>query len=559
MTQETLQSFKFPWAGDPWVYNGTCLFFRYLNRLIPDEIKESFSDISWETKQGIVNAPSQERFVEFLNAVCDYITDHHYIKPRNYDILYNEESPLEDKFKKISRPAFTPFHRRLIKGLTARPIDGRKNQDTKVSVDKLSDEEKQELERFIDLERIEPREDKKDGKVVERYIFNTRWRFFIEPLRGYNWDNENKYQRCDFCGKHAPAKPISGLNHPLMTSTLKYQNFSSNLSSSPIICPYCATSSHFTSAFLPFLLRKETYFYAIPQFTDIKEGIDFWDLLTVKTRGEDFGDWSNFEIEPWYYDTTYHAFLALLAYVDEKFDEIRTQAKDEKELGEFADLSDQDLWRLKCKSWTTIYGEKEGNTFQPRIISHYHSTPKFYHLMGKLKREDIKLKTFVRAFTYERSKKDYIIRFKNELAKRILDFSSVNLTVESFLNTSTTAGAGHSIWGLSKFLKIYNTEVMQMKESEVNKAIYIGLRIGEYCREEGDRDLIYELRSCTNRTQFLEFLDRATFKIPELKVGKEFILSLTDDKWADQKSLVGIYAHQSFHERPKLEGGKENE
>lgn len=93
-----------------------------------------------------------------------------------------------------------------------------------------------------------------------------------------------------------------------------------------------------------------------------------------------------------------------------------------------------------------------------------------------------------------------------------------------------------------------------MKESDVNKALSIGLRIGEHCRKEEDRDLLYELRSCTNRAQFLEFLERATFKIPELRVGKEFLLSLTDDDWAEQKSIVGIYAHQAFYEgQPKKE------
>lgn len=559
MTQDTLQTFKFPWAGDPWIYNGTCLLFRFLKNLVPEEIEERFPDVTWDITEGAINSPSQERFVEFLGALCNQITDKNYMKPRNYDILYDEDSLLKERFKVIPRPAFTLFHQRLIKGLTAKPANGTKNEEAKVPLDTLSDEELQQLNRFIESQQIKPREVKKGGEIVERYIFNTRWKFFIEPLKGFDWNNKKRYARCDFCGNFGFVKSVSGLNHPLMTSTPKYQNFSSNLKTSPKICPYCAVASHFTSAFLPFLLRDDTYFYALPQITGLKEGIEFWDLLTTQTGGEIFNEWCNFESESRRYDSTHHAFLALLTFVEEKFREIRNRAKEDMELRrdfpDLAGMSDEKLWKLTCKSWTTVYGDG----LIPKIVSHYHLTPKLYRFIRRLREEEITLKTFVGSFTYKQTGGDYITRFKDELAKRILDFRDVNLTIEAFLNDAASAGKGHSIWGMSKFLKIYNMEVMKMKESEVNKAISIGLRIGEHCKKEEDRDLLYELRSCTNRTQFLEFLDRATFKIPGLRVGKEFILSLKDDNWTEQKSLVGIYAHQAYYsgQNTESQGGRE--
>ncbi len=560
MTQKTIQTFKFPWAGDPWIYNGTCLLFRFLKNLLPEEtenMQEKFSDVTWNVERGIINAPTHKRFLEFLDYICDLVVHGEYRRDRNKDILYLPDEPIEKRFITFPRPALSLFHSRLYttKNLTE---DGKELSTVKVSIGELSTEEIEVLKKIVEEENSKIHDNKYKlnpfKKTGGTAIYTKKSKLNISPFKKF----KSKPQRCDFCGEERSIRDITGLDHPLMITPGKYQNFFSNLKGKVHICDYCSTSTLFTSCWIPYLISNDTYFYALPQITGLKEGIEFWDLLTTQTGGELLNEWCNFESDSWRYDSTHLAFLALLTFVEEKFRIIRERVHEDKELREkfpdLAEMSDEELWKLTCKSWTTVYGDG----LIPRIVNHYHSTPKLYRLIRRLREEKIELKTFVSSFTYKQTGGDYVTRFKDELAKRILDFRAVNLTIEAFLNDATSAGSGHSIWGLSKFLKIYNTEVMKMKESEINKAISIGLRIGKYCKNEEDKDLLYELRSCTNRTQFLEFLDRATFKIPELRVGKEFILSLTDDNWADQKSIVGIYAHQTYYEgQPKSQGGEE--
>lgn len=525
---------------------------------------------------GQVKSKALQKLSSRVNHISSDLTDTYYMRPKYYDILYKENAPLEKRFKKIPRPAFSLFHRRLIKGLTAKPATGQKNEDARVYLSELSEEELDSLNKYLEglnsgkkaKQKILPRDVKKGGEIIDKFVFNTRWRFFVEPLKRYDWDNKRKRGRCDFCGtSHLPIKPITGLNHPLMVTTPKYQNFSSNLKKSPKICPYCAISSHFTSAFVPYLLSgNNIFFYAIPQLTGLKEGIEFWNALTINVSGESFGDWSNFEKEPWRYNTAFSAFLALLTYVEKKLQKIRKEAQEDiekkKEFPDFfIEMTNEQLWKLKCKSWTVVYGD----SLVPKVVTHYHSTPRLYKLMRDLRDNGLELKFFVSSFSYRpQGSKDYITRYRDEIAKKVLNFQSVNQTIESFLNEVASSGSDKTIWGLHHFLKIYNKEVMKMNEKDVNRAIYIGGKIGEYCRENRDMGLLYELRSCTNRTQFLEFLDRATFLVPDLSVGKKFILKLTDEEWEDHKSLVGIYAHQSYHQSQsstenKQKGGGENE
>jgi len=505
---------KFGISNDPWIRNGAIILFMHINKM--NDTDDDFSEIINGKIDYNNLSISYDDFQDLKNILACVINNvqSDYIRTKNKDVKIDV---LNNTMETIDRESFSPLTKFFIKGILPQP-----QKRNEYKLDEISEELQQEYKKI--LEEVH----QKEMKIYD----------ICAKLNVININDFNRKGHCDFCGNDdVYIDKIKTKYYPFAASLNKYGNFYSNFRSNLNICIFCAISSFLVYEKLPFLISNKKLFFAIPVLNlNFKK---FWEHIDFNTGenalNKDYGNIGNMSV-----DGIFNAFINLIYYLNEKIDEIKDESIEE-EKNQWRNLS----WMIGSatdKHFINIYT--------------YNDTAKLSNLIYKLKNKNINLPAFIRNFVIVNGKNRNSI-YSNEISRLIMYSQDINREIEQFYSESIKSGNPKELKSLNSFIMVYNKEVMKMKDEDLNACYGIGKKIGEYCKGDKDKgipedkDMLYELRSCTNLRQFLQFFDRATFKIDKLYVSYNFLSKIDNDNWQDLKSIISIFAHQEFYNNKK--------
>jgi hypothetical protein len=137
------------------------------------------------------------------------------------------------------------------------------------------------------------------------------------------------------------------------------------------------------------------------------------------------------------------------------------------------------------------------------------------------------------------------LTWKNELSKLILDFRTIVALLEEYYGAICMRD-NYVHYFLITFLEIYMKELNIMKVEIVEKCKTMGNLIGNLCFVKNDKGILYSLRNTRNRIDFLKLLSDIQFRL-EITYSEQFFLDLPDEpEWIETKSLITIFAMNSF-------------
>jgi hypothetical protein len=201
----------------------------------------------------------------------------------------------------------------------------------------------------------------------------------------------------------------------------------------------------------------------------------------------------------------------------------------------------------------------DGNIFREvRIFSKIEPLFELFEAIGKYEKEEKGWNNgFVGMFNSFSDPQNRDIPWKERLAKAIMDFTSVCGIVEEFLGDVAMRDE-RSHFFISHFVELYTKENQLMNPSTISLCKSLGNMIGRRCRETKDKGILYSLRNSKNRTDFLKVLSDAQFRL-EIGYSEQFFVDLPDSpEWEEMKSLVTIFAMNSFLYNPQSKGEAKN-
>jgi hypothetical protein len=501
--------FDFSKSNDPWINNGAVILFNYIdeNEKFASIMEEN--NIKYDLNDLKIFCPSINDLKEFLQLIVDDVQDNNYIRSKNKDLIIEN-----NHLKLIDRLSFSPLISFFFKG--KRPKNGKK-----IPIENLNECIKAEYEEY--------KTKQKDIRIVDSSGESNKI-----DLNRFNSENT-----CDFCNQKFLSSRIQTTYYPFTASLGKYKNFNSNFKRGMHICILCAVSSLMVYYNLPYAISDKFLFFTFPIITIKSENQKIWKFLETNTGISIFNEYSNFSKK-----TTrdpFYSFIDLIKYIDNK---IVNNINSEIEAPE-NEIDIVNAW--KSLSWIIGYSTSD----IIRSLYTYNNTKRLFQLIETLDRKNIDLPTLVRKFILSNNSSNNYV-YEKEISRKIVFFEDVNHSIELFYGEYIKNNNTH-IKGLNTFLYTYNKEVMKMYKKLIDTCFYMGATIGEYCKGDDskpeDKDMLYELRSCTNVGQFLQFLDGATFKIENLNVPMNFLKEMNTKNWQDMKSLISIFAHQIFYKK----------
>lgn len=507
--------FEFGNSNDPWIRNGAVLLFNYIDshpELVNSSIKLNLDELKIECN-------SIDELKKFLQSVINKVQNNEYILSKRKDMYLDDDGNL----KETPRLSFSFLTKFFFKGI--HPTVGKE-----LKLEELNVNQKTEYNNFTAGMDIK---EKRDVKI--RTTPSSLLLFDIQKFKN------NKYG-CDFCGRNdILVDNIKTTYYPFIASLNKYKNFHSNFNLGTHICLMCAVSSFMVFTSMPYLGLSDfkSLFFALPIIRASGDDKSIWKLLETKSDISVLNKFSNFSKS--LTGSEFHAFIKLIIFID---NQIRVVENEKKW------ASEKDIVAWEEMSWLIGYaGEK--------IIKNlytYEDTKKIFDLIKEL---DFDLSIFLNNFRIKVSDQE-INYYENEISRKIMYMENINQAIELFF---INVHHQNSIKYLKSFLYKYNIKVMRMDEKLLNNCYYIGATIGEYSRGDElkgiaqNKDILYELRSCTNLKQFLQFLDSATFDIEDLYISKNFLEGIDDANWQNVKSLISIFAHNKFYEKRESKSG----
>ncbi len=507
---------QFGISNDPWIRNGAIILFMHIRKM--RSTNEDFSEIT-NGKIDYNNLSIEYDNLQDLKNIFTSIIDDvrsTYIKTKNKDVKIDVQN---DTMETIDRESFSQLTKFFFKGILPQPL---KREEYKL--EELSEKLQNEYN------SISENINQKGMRIYDR----------CAKLNVINLNDFNHKGHCDFCGNNdVNIDKIKAKYYPFAASLNKYGNFYSNFKSNLNICMYCSLSSFLIYEKLPFLISSKKLFFAVPIINlNFKQ---FWQHIDFNTGenalNKDYGNIGNKSV-----DGIFNAFINLIYYLNEKIDEIKDVDIEET----------KNQWRNL--SWMI------GNATDKHFINiyTYNDTAKLSNLISKLKNNNINLPALLQNFVIGHGQNRNSI-YSNEISRLIMYSQDINEEIEQFYSENIRSGNPRKIKFLNSFVMIYNQEVMNMENEDLKGCYGIGKEIGKYCRGDKDKgtptdkDMLYELRSCTNLKQFLQFFDRATFKIDTLHISYNFLLKIDDSNWQDLKSIISIFAHQEFYNNKQEE------
>ena len=336
---------------------------------------------------------------------------------------------------------------------------------------------------------------------------------------------------------------ITGMNYPFLTGKSGELNFASFLEGKPSISAKYAFAALFAFYNLNYQLSGDMKNYFVLYDSNLKSLHKFINIIQAAPEQIKNADWCSFET--FVAGTRYEAESLFNFLVS-----VYKQLKDRLE----SDLHDE----VFSKSVFTL--SNDGNIF--RQVLEYSSLDALFVLFdafGSSPEEKNYFEAFLN-FVRHFSKKigdKWDTTWRNHLCGDLLQFRSIHKIVERYLGEVKLREESGGIAWLDKIIDIYNSKTQpNMKAEMVEACKSLGNRIGRYCREKEDKGILFSIRNAKNRSEFLSVLAETQFRT-EVLYSEDFFKDLPDNsQWEEYKSLVSIFAMNSFLYRPEANKAK---
>jgi len=517
MKQE-LKTIEFNKTGNFWIDNGIVMLYKIL--------LEYYENVELKPDKLIIKSENSiDEIIEVLNKAKKIITENYLTKTENFGWYYSEE----ETFKTYSRTDFKmyikPFFKGVIgiaKGKVYFPKDKKKAKEKDLV---LNEEKFQEFNKF-----------KEDFKKLDDvgYLHNP-------PIYDIGTDFDESFIIetdkcvCDFSGEKIKLKgqqKTSGLDYPFLMSKGKGDNFSSMLKLKPVISEKYAFASLFSRKALYFSKNEDITNYFLLFDNALNKLSDFYTITSEISQIDD-DKWNNFKL---IIKGIKHEHEGLLNFILSLYEEIKAKLLRDKR---------KEIYNKAIFTFTD-----DGNIF--RDVKEYNSLEKLFNILDEFTKNE-EYSTFINFITrfqeiIKGKTTKYNTIWRNRLAECILYFKSISKITEDFIsNVLLKQERADSVYHIDKILETYNNKITKiMKPEIVSICKSLGNRIGAYCGKQQDKGILYSIRNTRNRMDFLKVLADTQFKT-EISYSEDFFNALPEDKsWEEYKSLVSIFAMNSF-------------
>jgi hypothetical protein len=341
-------------------------------------------------------------------------------------------------------------------------------------------------------------------------------------------------KQCLFSGQfYQIAYTVTGMDYPFLTGKSGELNFVSQLEGKPSISAQYSYIALFSFYNLYYQLQNDLKNYFILYDSNLKELSNFYNAIQPDITQLKNTDYCNFETHitgtQYESESLFNFLISVYKQVQPKMD------KDKRR-------------ELFSKSVFTL--SNDGNIF--RDVKEYTSLVKLFDVFDAFRNQQEvnyfnDFLTLVRFFNKKIKSTEYDTIWRNRLCSNILSFRSVHKIIEWFLSDVKMKEETGNIYQLDKILEIYNQKTQpNMKTEMVDLCKRMGNSIGRYCRENENKGILFSMRNAKNRSEFLNVLAETQFRT-EVLYSEEFFKQLPDGReWEEYKSLVSIFAMNSF-------------
>ncbi len=399
---------------------------------------------------------------------------------------------------------------------------------------------------FIDfLSKNSPKKfGKKDVKLTGKGFLSSKPKYSIGQDFESSFIVKGKKQ-CDFSQElYDKVENISGMNYPFITGSSGEKNFASFLNKNNNISSKYSYISLFSFFHLYFLMQGDLQNYFILYESDLKKLKNFYNKIVVNPTQLKNATYCNFQND---IIGTQYEFETLFAFILSIYNQLSGKmGKDER----------QGIYSKSIFTFTN-----DGNIF--RDVKEYSSLAAFFKLLDAFGNEG-QLNTLINLvkFFQKRVKAtEYDTTWRNRICRDLLNFQSIAQTLEAFLSeVNMKEKEGQGIPNLNQIIEIYYNTLtnLDMDNNMVDMCKRVGNSIGRYCRETDDKGILFSIRNARNRIDFLKILSDSQFRT-EVLYSEEFFDKLPDTpQWEEYKSLVSIFAMNSYLMKKKKENQPSN-
>lgn len=532
-----------------WLDNGILGLFKIL----------SSKDEYWDKVELLPNALiinlEGDELVEALNIAKAEVTKEYLTKTKGVGWYYKDsEFHVYEKtdFKMHLKSFFTGKVPSTEGSLVS--IDA-KNSEVSTKGRKMTDEE---YKKFISFkEKITKHPTTKDSiKFQNKGFINSPPFYDIGSSFNISYLNEGKKVDALTGIKSAKETNVSGMNYPFLTSGSGELNFSSHLKLKLKISSLFDFISIFSFYKLFYSMQNDLKHYFILYDSNLSKLSSFLDVINWGPSQITNSTYSNFSQE---INGTQYENESLFNFIISIFQEVKRNLDLEAING--------DLYTKRIFTFTN-----DGNIF--RDVQEYGSLSFLFKLFNSYRTQEgdeinylPHFLNFIKNFNQRLDSGKYNSILREKLCEKILNFKSIHEVVEQFLSDVRLREKKGGIPYLNKIITIYNQETQKhMKTTMVESCKSIGNSIGAYCRKSEDKGILFSIRNSKNRAEFLQVLENTQSKIMSNKeveyklfLSEDFFKSLPDDEtWLEYKSLVSIFAMNSFLWKEKKENKDNN-
>lgn len=533
-----MNSIELKKTGNFWVDNGIVGLFK----IIKDRVCKNINCDGFEIKllpERLLIASTNEASLSDLLETAQNELSKAYVSTseKNYRWYYNE---VEDKFCLFQKKSYRPHLRGTF--FNAKPeyegtiyLPEVLKEEVVNKTPKKKNMTAKQYEAFLLFKEANKEIFNKNitAKEREEGFLNTPSKYvFGDKFNASFLEKGKKF--CGFSdGLYKEVIDINGMYSPFLTGTSGELNFASFLGKKQQISALYAFVALFAPYNLYFQLQNDLKNYFILYDSNLKELSNFYNTIQPDISQLKNADYCNFES---YITGTQYEAESLFNFLISIYKQVQTKLDKDKRR------------ELFSKSVFTL--SNDGNIF--RDVKEYTSLVKLFDLFDAFtnRKQANHLNDFlnlVRFFNKKIKANDYDTTWRNRLCSDILSFRSIHKTVEWFMGEVKMKEESSNVYQLDNILEIYNQKTqLNMKPEMVDLCKRIGNSIGRYCREKDDKGILFSIRNAKNRSEFLNVLAETQFRT-EVPYSEDFFKELPDGReWEEYKSLVSIFAMNSF-------------
>ncbi len=493
-------------------------------------------EIDENKKSKIKGAEIHPDLLTILNTAKNEVVKNHLTETGAGWIFKNEQFEVYDKTDfKMHLKSFFTGKTPLTEGALCVPDS--KDSDLGAKGRRMTEDE---YKKFVVFKEAHSPIIKNDRKypLTGKGFLNSKPKYQIGDTFESSFINIGKKQ-CAFSGEMFEiADSITGMDYPFLTGKSGELNFASYLNSKPSISAKYAYVALFSFYNLHFLLQEDLKSYFILYDSSLRELNKFYGKISVDLSQLKAATYCNFQND---IIGTQYEYETLFAFIISIFNQLKGKLKADE--------------RKEIYTKTIFTFTNDGNIF--RDVKEYSSLEAFFKLLDIFD-EESHISTFINFIKFFQKKvkqNEYDTTWRNRICADLLAFRSIAQTIEAFLS-EVKMKEESGIPNLNDIIEIYYKQQNQlnMDNNVVDMCKRIGNSIGRYCRETDDKGILFSIRNSRNRIDFLKVLSESQFRTGVL-YSEEFFDGLPNTpQWEEYKSLVSIFAMNSY-----LAGKKEKQ